>query len=98
MLRKRVRRKKKHKADKGERKKIQEIIRWRTGWRKRRGAERGKKERKKSKKERMRERKKEKKSFREKGVITIPVTASVAVCAVIPDFWSSGAKPFPRGS
>ena len=56
------------------------------------------KEGSRGKKEGKKERKKEKESFRENGVITIPVTASVAVCAVIPDFWSSGAKPFPRGS
>lgn len=31
-------------------------------------------------------------------VITIPVTASTAVCAVILDFWSNRAKLFPRGS
>lgn len=35
---------------------------------------------------------------KENKVITIPVTASTAVCAVILDFLSNQAKLFPRGS
>ena len=38
------------------------------------------------------------KGEKENKVITIPVTTSTAVCAVILDFLSNGAKLFPRGS